>query len=195
MRCLVLALMSFLLIGASSQEKPAPKKDRKSDEQPSTFQPYNVTGKFKGRFHCLVCQYGLNPVAAVFVRGTDNLEGVAALLQKLDEAVKKNEKARLASFAVFVDDKLTDVVGDNDEREALASKLEEVSGKLERVVVALESKGNLEKYRLDPEAEVTLVLYNRLKIVEVRPVTKAQLSKEGIPNLVNEIVAKLTAKK
>jgi hypothetical protein len=190
--------MTILLIAAGPQEKPAPQKGalKPGDELPDPFQPYNVNGKFKGRFHCLVCEHGLNPVAAVFVRGTDNLESVSPLLQALEAAVKnkKNEKARLAAFAVFVDEKLADVVADDDRREEVAKSLDELAGKLDRVTLALESKANLEKYRLDPDADVTILLYDKLKVIEVKPLPRAKLTKESVPTLVNDIVAKLIKK-
>lgn len=198
MRCLlVFAFALLVILPAVAQDKDAPKKggSLKPDEDvPGTFEPYNVNGRYKGRFHCLVTQNGLNPVAALFVRGTDDLEAVGTLLQKLDEAVKKNERARLAAFAVFVDEQLNDVVGDDDKREATAKKLDEVGGKLERVVLALADKKGLEKYRLDPEAEITLVLYNKLKIVEVKTLARGKLNKDTIAALVTDAVTKLTKK-
>jgi hypothetical protein len=198
MRCLVISAFALLFVlPAVAQDKAAPKKGgglNPGDEVPSTFEPYNVNGKYKGRFHCLVTQNGLNPVAALFVRGTDDLEAVGTLLQKLDEAVKKNEKSRLASFAVFVDEQLPDVVGDDDKREAVAKKLDDVGGKLERVVLALANKNSLEKYRLDPEAEITLVLYNKLKVVDAKTLAKGKLNKDTIAALVTDMVTKLTKK-
>jgi hypothetical protein len=197
MRCLaVSAIALFFILPAVGQDKAAPKKGglNPGDEVPGTFEPYNVNGKYKGRFHCLVTQNGLNPVAALFVRGTDDLEALGTLLQKLDEAVKKNEKARLASFAVFVDEQLPDVVGDDDKRETVAKKLDDFGGKLDRVVLALANKGSLEKYRLDPEAEITLVLYNKLKVVEVKTLAKGKLNKDTIAALVTDVVTKLTKK-
>src|SRR5262249_10956317 len=171
--CVVTALALLLVVAASAQDKKPPAKGvlKPGDDLPGTFQPYNVNGKNKGRFHCLVCQHGLNPVAAVFVKGTDNLEGVGALLQALDAAAmnKKNEKAGLAAFAIFIDEQLPDVVGNDDKREELAKKLDDIAGKLDRVVLALEGRGNLEKYQLNPDAEGTLLLYNKLKIVEFKP--------------------------
>jgi hypothetical protein len=198
MRCLVVPAFALLLaFPAFAQDKAAPKKGgglNPGDEVPGTFEPYNVNGKYKGRFHCLVTQNGLNPVAALFVRGIDDLEVVGTLLQKLDEAVKKNEKSRLASFAVFVDEQLPDVVSDDEKREATAKKLDDIGGKLERVVLALANPKSLDKYRLDPDAEITLVLYNKLKVVEVKTLSKGKLNKDTIAALVTDVVTKLTKK-
>lgn len=198
MRSLLFTGFALLLVAAGPQEKPADKKDglKPGMELPGSFQAYNVNGRFKGRFHCLVCQHGLNPVAAVFVRGSDDLEGVSALLQGLETAVKnkKNEKARLAAFAVFTDEQLPDVVSNDDKRDEVAKKLDDMAAKLDRVTVALESKSNLEKYQLNPDADVTLILYDKLKVVEIKKLAKGKLTKESVPALVNEIVTKLVGK-
>src|SRR5215470_11052529 len=99
MRISVFCALAFILTTASAQEKqaekqPIPKEGLKAGmELPGEFQPYNLNGKFRGRFHCLVCERALNPTAMIFVRGTDDLQGLTALLQGLNEAVKtkKNE--------------------------------------------------------------------------------------------------------
>jgi hypothetical protein len=203
MRACVFCVMALFLTAASPQEKkgekqPVPKEGLKAGmEFPSSFQPFNLNGKFKGRFHCLVCERALNPTVAVFVRGTDDLPGATLLLKGLDEAVKtkKNEKARLAAFAVFSDEALTDVVANDDKREDVAKKLDDMAAKLDRVVVSLESKSNLDKLLLNPDPEVVIVLYNKLKVVDVQSKARANLTKENIPAIVNDIVAKLVGKK
>lgn len=210
MRSCILAIAAFVLVAAEPQDKDKPAKAKEKDkpaaakkgelkpgeELPGPFQPYNLNGRFKGRFHCLVCEHGLNPTAAIFVRGTDDLDGVGALLQGLEAAlkIKKNEKARLGAFAVFVDEQLPDVVANDEKREDVSKKLEDLAAKVDRVAVAVESKGNLDKYRLDPDTEVTLILYDNLKVAEVKHEAKAKLTKERVPALVNEIVTKLVGK-
>ena len=195
---LVIAALFLVAAGPQQKDKPAAQKGglKAGDELPGPFQPYNLNGRFKDRFHCLVCQHGLNPTAAVFVRGTDDLQGITALLQALDAAAKtkKNEKARLGAFAVFTDEQLPDVVSNDDKRDEDAKKLEDTAGKLDRVTVSLESKSNLEKYQLNPDAEVTLILYDKLKIVEIKTLPKGKLTKESVPTLVNEIVSTLVSK-
>jgi hypothetical protein len=198
MRLSVFSALALILTTASAQEqKPVPKEGLKAGmELPGEFQPFNINGKFKGRFHCLVCERGLNPTAMIFVRGTDDLQGVTALLQGLNEAVKtkKNERARLAAFAVFTDEALPDVVGNDDERERVAKKLDDMAAKLDRVVVSIESKTNLDKYNLKPDPEVVIVLYDNLKVVDVIGKGRGNLTKETVPALVNDIVSKLVKK-
>jgi hypothetical protein len=202
MRSSAFCALALILTTASAQDKqpdkqPVPKEGLKAGmELPGEFQPYNLNGKFRGRFHCLVCERGLNPSVLVFVRGTDDLQGLTALFQGLNEAVKnkKNEKARLGAFAVFTDEQLPDVVADDDKRDDVTKKLDDLAAKLDRVVVSLESKANLDKYHLKPDPEVVIVLYDKLKVVDVIGKARGSLTKESVPGLVKEIVTKLVGK-
>jgi hypothetical protein len=182
-----------VLIAAPADPKKAGLKP--GNDLPGPFTPYNLTGKHAGRFHCLVCQNGLNPVVLVLIRGTDVDAATRALLEQLDKAVKANEKARLGGFAVFIDDQVRDLVADDEQRDDLVKKVEDAAPKLERLVLALESKKNLDKYPLDEEAALTLVLYNRLKIVDVKTFAKGKLDPASVKTLVAEAVEKLTKSK
>src|SRR5689334_3150397 len=71
---------------------------------PGSFQPFNLNGKIgKNRYHCLVCEFGLNPTVMVFAREhPEAKEGALAdLLQKLDQAVETNQESYLHAFVVF----------------------------------------------------------------------------------------------
>jgi hypothetical protein len=204
MRSSILCALALFLTTAAAQEKPQEKEKQPSSKEglkagmelPGEFQPYNLNGKFRGRFHCVVCERGLNPTVLVFVRGTDDLQGLTALFQGLNEAlkVKKNEKARLGAFAVFTDEKVPDVVANDDDRELVAKKLDDLAAKLDRVTVTLESRGNLDKYQLKPDPEIVIVLYDKLKVVDVIGKARGALTKETVPALVNDIVGKLVKK-
>src|SRR5208282_2972273 len=106
---------------------------------PGSFHPYNVTGPHKNQFFSLVGERGLNPVAAVFVRG-DDLKPVLPLLKKLDVAVDRNDRYFLGSYVVLLHDdilddqvraatdtKPEDLVKDDDQRAALAKTLTEAA--------------------------------------------------------------------
>jgi len=125
----VAGLFSFICLAATAQE---PKLDLPPDVVPSNFRMYLVTdtrfeppkdadgkplkgpdGKAmqspknrQGKLHCLVCEYGLNPVVAIFVRpeakvlGGDS--GVAKLIKGLNAAIPKNRFDKLAGFVAFL---------------------------------------------------------------------------------------------
>src|SRR5829696_10119475 len=86
---------------------------------PGPFAAYNVTGRKKDYFHCLVSEHDLNPVVMVIVRGTEVPPALKYLLGKLDNRVQKNPNVRLAGFAVFHSDRLENVARDDDLREGL----------------------------------------------------------------------------
>jgi hypothetical protein len=74
-------------------------KDKNGEPIPS---PKNRPNKI----HCLVCEYGLNPVVAVFVRpdaktlGPDS--GVAKLAKRLNAVIPKNRADKLSGFVAFL---------------------------------------------------------------------------------------------
>jgi hypothetical protein len=149
---------------------------------PGTFHPYNVTGAHKGNFHCLISEHGLNPAVLIFCRDLELTPPAKDLLQKLDLAVEKNPKARLAVSVVFVPDELKDVVTDDDKRQALATGIEDATKEamLKNVVLALASKADVAKYGLDDNAAFTIVVYNKLQVRAVEKLDKDQLTAEKV---------------
>src|SRR5260370_2865310 len=120
---------------------------------PGPFVVYNVTGKYKGRYHCQVSENGLNPVVMVVVRGIEPQGGgLKSLLTKLDNAIDKNPTTPLSGFVVFLSNTLKDVAKDDKEREALEPKLEDVArdAKLKHLVVCLAEPARLAAWKLDP---------------------------------------------
>src|SRR5205085_10704865 len=105
--------------------KEGPSFPQQGSNIPGPFSPYNVTGKKRGHYHCLVSEYDLNPVVMVVVRGVEDKDGgLRQLLVKLDNLADKNPNTRLASFAVFVTGTVKDLAREDDQREELARKAE-----------------------------------------------------------------------
>jgi hypothetical protein len=197
MRLRVPTLLALLLVGTLTLADDAKKPGlQPGDDLPGPFRPYNVTGKYgertakdidgkdkdiEGQFHCLVCERGLAPVAMVFARNVDldkPPQELLDLLRKLSDTVQKNRKTRLGSFAVFVTDELPDAVTDDEKRFELSRKVKDnVDGpaKLnlgEDLALALESKKNLTHYPLEENAQVVVVLYKDLRVVQTFNFTK-----------------------
>ncbi|HSQ58522.1 MAG TPA: hypothetical protein VLM40_22570 [Gemmata sp.] len=124
-----------LLIALSCRVLPAqePKVDLPKDVVPSTFRMFVVTdNRFEplkddegkplvgpdgksvpnpknrtGKIHCLVCEYGLNPTVAMFVRpdvaalgGADG--GVGKLIKQVNALIPKYRADKLGAFAAFL---------------------------------------------------------------------------------------------
>lgn len=78
------------------------KQPVKESDGTESLDPRNRTGKM----HCLVCEYGLSPVVAVFVRadlkGVDAGSGLGKLIKGVDSMVPKYRADKLSSFAMFL---------------------------------------------------------------------------------------------
>jgi hypothetical protein len=200
---------------------PAPAKEKAakaSDDLPGPFQCYNITGKAvdrvnkevrkfkkeddknrepdKGTFHCLVSEHGLNPVVMVLVQGTEPSEALLTLLKKLDTAVEKNQNARLASFVVFLTDKITNLAEMDDQRDEVVAALEAKTkaAELKNVAVALDVLPKIkELYKLQDQAEVTVLIYNKLKVLSTHAFRKDELNDEGVQKIIAALGAHLAA--
>jgi hypothetical protein len=195
-RVLTVLLMTILLAAAAVLAgDDSPSGPKSGDKIPGSFHPFNITGKYKDKFHCLVCQYGLSPVAAVFVRGDDVDDGLLDLLKELDKAVAKYDRANFRSFAVFLDKDILDddkraapaedawkdadvFFKDDDRRMKLAKKLtQEVQEKaeLKNVVLSLYNEVGPKGWNLPRDKYVTVVLYRNHLVVESKSFGKDEL--------------------
>jgi hypothetical protein len=206
---------------AEGEDKGPPLKA--GNNLPATFQPFNVTARIpspmeseeadkeaektktkvpavttKGKYHCLISEYNLDPVVLLFVRGLTESAGLNALLQKLDAAIERNPAVRLRSFVVFVPDDITNVVAEDEKREAAAKTIQDLADKLKlkSVVLTLASKADVAKYQLDPASALTAVLYKNLRIEAVHKVSLDQLDKadsDAVKAILTDVAGKLKA--
>src|SRR5262245_12902957 len=123
------SLLSVLILGgalALAQDNPPPPLKAGSDI-PGPFHVYNITGKKHHNYHCLVTENGLNPVVMVVVRGVeDKDDGLRQLLLKLNNLIDKNPDTRIAGFVVFLSETIKNVAREDDQRDNLAKKIEDL---------------------------------------------------------------------
>lgn len=196
---------------AKKEEAPS-KKDstplKVGNNLPGPFHPYNVTGPNKQRFHCLVSEHGLEPMVAIFYKGVDSADPLPKLLERLDTAISKNADTHLGAFLVFLPDDLPDVSGskennqdanskNDDARLVLEKKIEQAGAdmKLKNVVLCLDTKADVAKYRLNDENLVTVVLYKKLKIVAVHALPKSDFTEAAVDKIMADVAEKLGAKR
>jgi hypothetical protein len=187
---------------------------------PGTFQPYNVNAATplneepeaepkdkgpkqarytsKGKFHCPVTEYDLDPVVMLVARGLEDNAAFRDLLTKLDAALDRNKIARLRCFVVFQDPALADVVTEDDKRDEIVKKLDKLvlDAKLKNVVVTLAGKDDLARYKLDPATALTAVLYKKLRVEAIRKVGLDKLEAADGPDakaILAEVGTKLGA--
>jgi hypothetical protein len=148
---------------------------------PGPFHFFNATGAHANKPHCLVCEFGLRPVVAVFARDIPEAgaaQPLITLLQKLDEAVGRYQQRRLRSFAVF----LTSDATNPDTTREVARKLEDVakSAELKNVVLAVGGPDGPDGYHLSKDAAVTVVVYEKHKVVGNFSFAKGKMSDQDV---------------
>ncbi|MBI3408373.1 MAG: hypothetical protein HY040_08450 [Planctomycetes bacterium] len=146
---------------------------------PGSFDSLIINGKYKGRQHCLVCEHGLNPAVAVFARepGEGKDGPLNALLSKLDEVVERHPDESLGAFAIILSPDAKSSANNPDETDA-AKLVEEARArdelvkrhsarteKLKSLVVGCLLPEGPKGYNINPKAEVTVLLYERHKVV------------------------------
>jgi len=106
---------------------------------------------------CYRCKYGPRPQVMVFTRSTSG--EVANLTKELNSAVAANEEKKLAAFVnVLNADKAAAEKGAKDlAAHAATDKVP--------VVVPVESENGPANYGLNPDAEVTVIIANKSKVV------------------------------
>ena len=87
-RILIGLLLAVPAAGLAADPPADGKADAKStltpgSNLPGTILPYNVTGPYKGRFHCLISDYGLEPVVLIFARDLEATPALKDLLESL----------------------------------------------------------------------------------------------------------------
>ncbi len=161
----VILVMSLLIVSRSTAYQAD--ADLKSGPQvgesiPGPFHFPNVNGAYTGNPHCLVCEYGLRPVVAVFARSVPETgKPLDNLLKKLDETVAKNQASEFRGFAVFLSQDFTA----DDTRKTLVQSLENVAKDLKSIIVCMGGPEGPEKYNINKDAEVTVLLYRNHKVV------------------------------
>jgi hypothetical protein len=217
---LAVAVLSTAADDPPSDKKTLPpaKEDKSSKKDdatlkpgkplPGPFQPYNVTGLHKHRFHCIISEHDLDPMVLIFYKNVDFSDPLPNLLKRLDAAIDKNASARLGSFVVFLPDDLPDVAGSNDKSEETNSKNDDARIELEKkidqagsdmklkhVILCLDSKSDVEKYDLSDSDLVTVVLYKKLKVVAVYRLPKSDFTDAAVEKIMTDVAGELGAKR
>jgi hypothetical protein len=180
---------------------------------PGAFHPFNVNGPRRGKYHCLVSDWGLNPAVLIFTRDLEFSDELKNLLRKLDNTIKKNPNVRLGIFVVFLPDKINNVVTDDDVRDQEAAKIRELATQLmlqdpeekdakdakppmiDKVILAVAGKNDLDRYALDDTAVYTVVLHHKYKVLFAEGMEKEKLTKEKTDAIIAAIGEKLGATK
>lgn len=203
-------LLAAAAATAQQPKAPPPSTAKPGEVVPSTFRAYVVVDdRFPpkvnppvkpedrdprdrtNKMHCLVCENGLSPVVAVFVRADASKiggeSGVVKLAKEIDRIIPDYRADRLAGFVAFLkiqgmpktvtvtdaDGKSTAIeldaeYADDEKRDVYATEIRDLvkAAKTPSVPFTLapaNSKATA-AWGIKPEDEVTVVIYNRLRV-------------------------------
>ena len=173
-----------------------------------------------GKIHCLVCEHGLSPVVAVFVRGNVSevkvTDGLSKLLKGTDTLIPKYRSDKLASFVMFLKleggTKVVTVKGaDGDEKVAVDleyphdemrdEKATEVRNYATLVAadnvpfgLAADKSGSLTAFA-GGDAPVTVIHNNRLRMVQRWEFKLEDLTDEKVTEVLAAVEEMIRGKK
>jgi hypothetical protein len=168
---------------------------------PGPFDALNINGKIaEGRQHCLVCQNALNPAVLVFTREPAEDKALTDLMKRLDDAIGKHGEHKLGGFVVFLspyarssvtaDDTrsdATDLLDEATKRDELVARLKARAEPLKHVILAAYPSKGPKGYNINADAEVTVVIYNRLKVVANWAFAEGKLNDAGIAAIAKKV--------
>jgi hypothetical protein len=151
--------------------------------EPKKGQP----GYHVARPRCLICKFALSPAVIVFanepVEGKD--DAFNALLAKLDELAATYEERNFQAAVVILspdahdstnnaaEKKPAEIIQEAVKREKLIERLKKRTEKLKHVIIAAyPADGAIVRddppkgYKISPKAELTLLFYERMKVLE-----------------------------
>jgi hypothetical protein len=128
---------------------------------------------------CYRCKYGNRPMVMVFSRTSD--AGVAGLVKKLDGAVQKNSDDKLAAFV--------NLLGENEGAlEAHAKELgKQAASPRVPIVVPVEYENGPADYGINPDAEVTVILAVKGKVVANHAYGPGQLNSKAVDKIISDV--------
>ena len=105
-------------------------------------------------------------------------DGLTSLVKKIDAATAENKKAKMGSFVVFLSDD-----------ENLADSLKALAEKtgIKSCVLSIDNPAGPKGYAVAKEADVTVVLYNKRKVMANHAFQKGQLNAAAIEKVLADI--------
>jgi hypothetical protein len=173
----VVALLSSGIALAGS----IPSGPQVGEKVPGPFKVLNITGPEAGQTSCQYCNHGTRPVAVIFTKAIT--PEVAQLIKKIDTITAVNKAAGLGSFVVVC----SDAAGTDQQIRSLAQQMG-----IQSTILTLYKTGGPEKYRLSPEADVTVLLYNHLAVKANHAYKNADLTEAACNAILTDLAKMLS---
>lgn len=167
---------SLLLVAAVVASEGLMSGPQVGQKVPGPFEPMNVTGSSAGQKHCLFCENGSNPVAMIFAREAS--EPVVTLIKKIDAATAQHQDQKMGSFVVFLTD-----------RDGLDKDLKELAEReqIKHTVLSIDKPEGPTKYKVAPNADVTVVLYTDRTVKANHAFAKGELTEAKIDQILSDL--------
>ncbi len=143
-------------VGASLRGADPCQSGLQPGRRPGPYSAVISTGPQRGQSHCYICETGDHPAVVVFARSLSDPLG--KLLRQFDKAIAEHKTANLRAWVTFL----------HDDQSSLDAKLVEWSRKYALRSVPLgvfEDAGGPPSYRLTHEADLTVLLFVKQKVV------------------------------
>ena len=212
---LSLTVVALAQEGFRSGLQPAP-MGQPSTKIPQSFEAHIFNGKFENRFHDVVSGNDYFPTVLLFVNklpGEGKEAPLKNLLTKLEELIDKYqpmdqypEAANFSAYAVFLDpaaqasltkEDVKDpaaLVKEATDRRALYAKMVEWAKPLKKVVIGTCVPESVDKYKLNPEAELTMLYYESFNVLDNWAYADGKFAEENIGPIIAKVDERLQAK-
>jgi hypothetical protein len=170
--CLVVGLLTVPVLAAGTATSGPQVRER----VPGAFLPLNVTGPDAGKKACLYCRNGTHPVVMIFARQPS--AQLVSLLQRVNAATAAHGDDSLGSCAIFCND-----------AEALPRQLAQLAkqSNLGHIILATFAAAGPPRYRIAPDADVTVLLYNHGNVKANHSFKKGELSEANIVTIMADL--------
>lgn len=167
-----LVLTAGVAVAASVKSGPQP-----GESVPGPFAPLNINGETPDQKQCLYCRNGDNPVAVVFAR-TPDCPQTQKLIKAIDKATVENKGKEMGSYVVFCSDE-----------ENLDKKLKEFvkTAGIKETVLSIDSPSGPGKYKIAKDADLTVLLYTKRKVVENYAFKKGEIKDSDIDTITKDV--------
>ena len=146
-------------------------------DYPFPYYVSDVTGPLAGTKLCYRCKYGAQPVVNIFTRSMD--ANVTKLVKQIDEVVGENRDSRMAAFVVVLTD-------DPAAQEASLKKAATDNSIKHTPLTVYENATGPSKYRLNEEADVTVLMWSDSDVKVSHAFKAAELNSEAIARVLGD---------
>jgi hypothetical protein len=167
---------------------------------PTPFESFNMNGPAKDRPHCLICQFGLSPTVLVFAKEpADGKDApLTELAKKLDELTTEFEDRNFSAGIVIISPDGRDSTNNASEKEArnlidekvkrdkLYDRLKKRAEPLKNAILSFMPEPP-KKFNINAKADVTVVYYERMKVVDNWAFGPDQMRAEDVDAIVKKV--------